>query len=141
MKRNTQAIVRLAAEKSEHARRRVLEALTVMQREDAVINFNTVCAAARVSKTFLYDPKHADLAEQIRSLRKVSRDLPVNGRTTSNKSDSAKDAQIARFKERLRALEERVQSLQQENEPLYGKLSRTRVMGEPAHASSASEVP
>jgi len=41
-----------------------------------------------------------------------------------NKSDSAKDAQIARYKERVRALEERVQSLQQENELLYGKLTR-----------------
>jgi polyhydroxyalkanoate synthesis regulator phasin len=34
-----------------------------------------------------------------------------------------KDAQIARFKERIRALEEQVRALQQENELLYGKLS------------------
>ncbi len=38
-------------------------------------------------------------------------------------SDLAKDAQIARFKERVRALEEQVRSLQEENELLYGKLS------------------
>jgi hypothetical protein len=62
LKRNTQTIVRLAAEKSRHARRRVMEALIEMQREGADINFNTVCAVARVSKTFLYDPKHSDLA-------------------------------------------------------------------------------
>ena len=60
-KRNTQAIVRLAAEKSNLARRRVIEAINELQRESAAINFNTVCAAARVSKTFLYDPKHSDL--------------------------------------------------------------------------------
>jgi len=71
-KRNTQTIVRLAAEKSHRARRRVIEAITVMEREGATINFNTVCSAARVSKTFLYDPKHSDLAEQIRSLRQVN---------------------------------------------------------------------
>lgn len=123
MKRNTQAIVRLAAEKSRHARQRVLEALTVMQRGGAVINFNTVCAAARVSKTFLYDPKQADLAQQIRSLRQVTHELASTNSVRSNKSDSAKDAQLARFKERVRVLEERVQSLQQENELLYGKLS------------------
>jgi hypothetical protein len=68
-KRNTQTIVRLATEKSQRARRRVIEAITVRQREGATINFNTVCSAARVSKTFLYDPKHSDLAQQIRLLR------------------------------------------------------------------------
>jgi hypothetical protein len=62
LKRNTQTIVRLAAEKSRHARRRVMEALIEMQRGGADINFNTVCAVARVSKMFLYDPKHSDLA-------------------------------------------------------------------------------
>ena len=48
LKRNTQTIVRLAAEKSQHARRRVLEAITQMQREGTAVNFNAVCAAARV---------------------------------------------------------------------------------------------
>jgi hypothetical protein len=122
-KRNTQSIVRLAAEKSQRARRRVIEAITVMQRDGAAINFNTVCAAARVSKTFLYDPKHTDLAEQIRSLRQVTHQTASIKPAGSNKSDSAKDAQIARFKQRVRTLEERVQSLQQENELLYGKLT------------------
>jgi len=41
----------------------------------------------------------------------------------SRKSDSAKDAQIVRFKERIRALEGQVRALQQENELIYGKLS------------------
>lgn len=37
--------------------------------------------------------------------------------------DSAKDAQIARFKEPTRALELEVRLLKEENELLYGKLS------------------
>jgi len=114
----------LAAEKSNQARRRVIEAINQMQRESATIKFNTICAAARVSKTFLHDPKHSDLAQQIRSLRQVTpRSTATNPTARSNKSDSAKDAQIARFKERVRALEEQVRSLQEENELLYGKLS------------------
>jgi Family of unknown function (DUF6262) len=121
--RNTQAIVRLAAEKSQHARRRVIAAITEMQRDGTAINFNTVCAAARVSKTFLYDPKHADLAEQIRSLRQVTHQAASIKPAGANKSDSAKDAQIVRFKERIRALEEQVRAVQEENELLYGKLS------------------
>lgn len=121
-KRNTQAIVRLAAEKSNQARRRVVESLNELQRTGAAINFNTVCTAARVSKTFLYDPKHSDLAQQIRSHRQVTPRSTATKPTRSSKSDSAKDAQIERFKERVSALEEQVRSLQEENELLYGKL-------------------
>ena len=121
--RNTQAIVRLAAEKSNQARRRAIEAINELQREGAAINFNTICAAARVSKTFLYDPKHSDLAEQIRSLRQVTPQSTATKSTRANKSDSAKDAQIARFKERVQTLEEQVRSLKEENELLYGKLT------------------
>jgi len=36
---------------------------------------------------------------------------------------SAKDAQIARFKEHVRQPEDQVRSLKEENELLYGKLS------------------
>lgn len=126
MKRNTRAIVQLAAEKSRQARLRVVAAITAMQREGAAVNFNTICRAARVSKTFLYDPKHSDLAEQIRSLRQSNPQLSTSTRTNSSKSDSAKDAQIGRFKERIRVLEEQVRSLKEENELLYGKLGNNR---------------
>src|SRR5215204_5801491 len=95
--------------------------MTALQREGVAVNFNTICRAARVSKTFLYDPKHSDLAGQIRSLRQSYPAPSV--RTNLNKSDSGKDAQIARFKERIRALELQVRLLKEENELLYGKLS------------------
>jgi Family of unknown function (DUF6262) len=114
------------SKKSNQARHRVIEAISELQRESAAINFNTICVAARVSKTFLYDPKHSDLAQRIRSLRQVTPQSSATKSTRENKSDSAKDAQIARFKERVRALEERVRVLQGENELLYGKLSNLR---------------
>lgn len=122
MKRNTQAIVHLAAEKSRLARLRVIAAITKMQSEGSSINFNTICTSARVSKTFLYDPKHSDLAQQIRSLRQLNSHSANLKLTRAKKSDSAKDAQIARFKERISRLEEQVRTLQEENELLYGKL-------------------
>jgi hypothetical protein len=128
LKRNTQAIVQLAAEKSRQARLRVVAAITTRQREGAAVNFNTICRAARVSKTFLYDPKHSDLAVQIRLLRQSNPQPAPSARTNSNKSDSAKDAQIARFKERIRALEEQVRSLREENELLYGKLTQVKMI-------------
>ena len=97
--------------------------ISAMQKRGGAVNFNTICRAARVSKTFLYDPKHSDLAEQIRSLRQHNPQSSTSTRTNSNKSDSAKDAQLARFKDRVRTLEEQVRSLKEENELLYGKLS------------------
>lgn len=117
----------LAAEKSRQARRRVIEAIAEMQREGTAINFNTICLAASVSKTFLYDPKHSDLAQQIRSQRQFNPQSATSRPIASKKSDSAKDAQLARFKERIKVLEEQVRILQQENELLYGKLSRRPV--------------
>src|SRR6266566_6618526 len=69
VKRNTQTVTRLAAEKSEKARQRTREALHLLQRQGKPINFATISKAAKVSKTFLYDPRHADLAEDIRRLR------------------------------------------------------------------------
>lgn len=126
MKRNTQAIVQLAAEKSRLARHRVVAAIATIQSQGGPINFNTIRIAARVSKTFLYDPKHSDLAEQIRSLRQANPRSSLDESTNSNKSDSAKDAQIVRFKERIKSLESQVRTLQEENELLYGKLSILR---------------
>ena len=121
-RRNTQAIVSLAAEKSSQARGRVIEAINEMQREGVAINFNAICVAAGVSKTFLYDPKHSDLAQQIRSLRQLNQQSATSRVMRANKSDSAKDVQIHRFKERIRILEDQVRTLRQENELLYSKL-------------------
>ncbi|MGH2478989.1 MAG: hypothetical protein ACRDHW_04970 [Ktedonobacteraceae bacterium] len=105
---DTEAVVRLAAEKSEKARVRTREAIASLQQQGKPINFST---AARVSKTFLCDPRHTDLAEEIRRLREmpVQRSPPVF--SPKGKSDDAKDAQIARLKERVQKLEQQVREL------------------------------
>ncbi len=122
-KPNTEAVVRLAAEKSEKARARTREAIQSLQQQGKPINFSTVCEVARVSKTFLYDPRHADLAEEVRRLRALPVQRPRAIQLPKGKSESAKDAQIARLKERVHKLEQQVRELQQENELLYGKLA------------------
>lgn len=55
-KPNTEAVVHLAAEKSEKARLRTREAIQSLQQQGKPMNFSMVCEGARVSKTFLYDP-------------------------------------------------------------------------------------
>lgn len=130
--RNTEAIVKLAEEKSLKARQRVREALRVLQEQGQAINFSMVCKAAKVSKTFLYDPRHADLAQEIRRLREygrpassvqLSQSAQSRKYSKHNKSETAKDAQIARIRERVQSLEQQVRTLQQENELLYGRLA------------------
>lgn len=116
MTRNTETIVQLAAEKSRQARLRGMAALTKMQSQGSPINFNTVCRSARVSKTFLYDPKHSHLAQQIRSLRQLNSQSPNVTLTRTTKSDSAKDAQIARLRERISKLEKQVRTFYEGNE-------------------------
>jgi Family of unknown function (DUF6262) len=124
-KPNTEAVVRLAAQKSEQARQRTREAIRYLQQQGQPINFSTVCEAAKVSKTFLYDPRHADLAQEIRLLRELPvQRLPPSIQSVKGKSESAKDAQIARLKERVQKLDRQVRILQQENELLYGKLAK-----------------
>jgi DNA invertase Pin-like site-specific DNA recombinase len=126
-KPNIEAVVLLAAQKSEQTRQRTREAIQSLQQQGKPINFSTVCEAANVSKTFLYDPRHADLAEEIRRLREVPIQRPPTVQAPHGKSEHAKDAQIARLKERVHQLEQKVNVLQQENELLYGKLA-----GQPA---------
>ena len=120
---NTQAVIRLAAEKSAQARQRTRAAIESLQQQSKPINFSTVCEEARVSKTFLYDPRHGDLAAEIRRLRELPVQRKVTASSPSGKSESAKDAQIARLKERVQKLEQQARALQQENELLYGRLA------------------
>lgn len=123
VKRNTEAVTRLAAEKSEKARQRTREALHLLQRQGKPINFATISKAAKVSKTFLYDPRHADLAAEIRQLRDQPLQQASTVQSPRRKSETAKDAQLARWKERVQKLEQQVKTLQLENEVLYGKLA------------------
>ena len=123
LKRSTEAIVSLAAQKSEQARERTRQAIHELQQQGKPVNFTTVCIAAKVSKTFLYDARHADLAQEIRRLREQAPQDPLVILSSRGKTDGAKNAQIARLQERVRRLEQQVRELQQENELLYGKLA------------------
>jgi Family of unknown function (DUF6262) len=123
VKRNTQTVTRLAAEKSEKAWQRTREALHLLGKQGKPINFATISKAANVSKTFLYDPRHADLAEEIRRLRNQPLQRASAFQSSKRKSETAKDAQLARLKERVQKLEQQVRALQLENEVLYGRLA------------------
>jgi hypothetical protein len=99
--------------------------LQELQQRGESITFAAVCQAAHVSKTFLYDPRQADLAAEIRRLRDLpsSHGKETHPATRPGKNDAAKDVQLARLQERLRVLEHEVQRLREENAVLYGRLA------------------
>lgn len=121
--RNTAAIAGLAAAKSAAACGRVRAALAAWQERDGAVTVAAVCRAARVSKAFLYDPQHADLLRELRQLAAAGPPRASLAVARRGKSDAAKDAQLARLRERVVALERQVRALQQENELLYGRLA------------------
>lgn len=121
---NTSAIRHLAAVKSQNARKRVVEVLKTLSKTGQPVSFNAVSKAANVSKTFLYDPKHADLADHIRRLRSAPAQRQTQSTSPTNKTDAAKDVQLARLKERIQAAERELRELQRENEVLWGRLAQ-----------------
>lgn len=120
----TDAITRLAVAKHHAARQRVVTALDDWPTSRSM-TFAAVCQAAKVSKTFLYDPRQADLAECIRHRRAqpLERNEVMTTAVLRGKSDMAKDAQIARLQERVRLQEQELQRLRTENATLYGRLA------------------
>lgn len=121
--RNTASIREFATAKSTATRQRVVKALKDLEARGDPVNFTTVCRAAKVSKTFLYDPRHADLAQEIRRLRESPPKPSPTTQAAPGKSNTTKDAQIARLIERIRAAEQELQALRQENERLWGRLA------------------
>jgi len=125
--RNTVAIAQIAAQKRQDARERVRTVLADLEQRGVSCSLRLVAQEAHVSRTFLYDPKNADLAENIRRVQHLYQEQPpdpLSSQTIAHgKSDRAKDAQIARLQERIKDLEKRVRDLQQENQHLYGKLA------------------
>jgi hypothetical protein len=116
--------VNLAAEKSRQARRRVLEAINELQRDGPTVNFNTICQPLVFRRRSFTIPNIRILRNRFAHSVNPNSQSSTSNRTNSSKSDSAKDAQIARCKERITALEEQLRALREENELLYGKLSK-----------------
>lgn len=125
--RNTVALAQSAVRKRQDARERVRLVIADLEQRGVARSLRAIAQDAQVSRTFLYDPKNADLAAAIRRVQQLSQEHPAappSGQISAHgKSDRAKDAQIARLQERMKDLEKRVRDLQQENQQLYGKLA------------------
>lgn len=115
-KSNTDAIVKLAKEKSKEVRNRVEKTLSEMSLKKERINFNSVSQRAQVSKSWLY--KEHDIRERIEVLRERQIKATYNSPKKSTKSE---DVLIKSLKKRIKELEEENSKLKKQLERSYGQ--------------------
>lgn len=118
MKRNsnTDAIVKLAKEKSIEVRKRVEKKISEMALKNETINFNSVSKQANVSKSWLY--KERDIRKRIETLREQRIRKTYNPPKRSTRSE---DVLIKSLKERIKELESENQDYKEQLERAYGR--------------------
>lgn len=116
-KPNTDAIVKLAKEKSIKVRNKVEKTISEMALRNEKINFNTVSKKADVSKSWLY--KEKDIRERIELLRK--RQFTKVSNPPKNKVRS-EEVLIKSLKSRIKELEQENKDLRKQLEKAYGNI-------------------
>lgn len=117
--RNLTGLRQSAQQRHQTARRRADEAIQRLVRAGQPVNFRRVAAAAAVSPAWLY--KHADVKARIVALRDQGTPRPPVA-PAQRASDASKDALLATFRQRVRALEEENRQLRRKIAVAYGQL-------------------
>lgn len=113
---NTDAIVKLAKEKSIEVRKNVEKTISEMALKNQKINFNSVAIKANVSKSWLYKNK------DIRSRIEVLREQQVNQEHNRSKTKERSGEVIIRtFKRKIKELEKENQKLKKQLEKAYSQ--------------------
>lgn len=117
--RNTDKIIQLAKEKSHNTRLNVEKMISKMSLEGKTINFNTVSAEAKVSKSWLY--KESDIRKQIENIRHRQLNGKILNSTPIKKNKKSEEILIKTLKVRIKELEEENCHLKNQVQKLYGK--------------------
>ena|SRR5450631_3811228 len=120
-KRNVEGMKDHAQRRSQEARERVDQAITMLVRERKSINFNTVARSAGVTKSYLYT--QSDVRARIEALR-TSQVTPVHSRQViaHERTDASKDLLLAAKDRRMKALEEENRQLKAELKKALGSM-------------------
>lgn len=118
--RNTDKIIQLAKEKSHNTRLNVEKIISKMSLEGKTINFNTVAAEAKVSKSWLY--KESDIRKQIENIRHRQLNGKRLNSTPLKKNKKSEEILIKTLKARIKELEEENGQLKNQVQKLYGEL-------------------
>lgn len=122
-KRNTEGLAQVAQEKRKETFERLEKGIQSLIKERKVINFNTVAAAAGVSKAWLYrEPEVKARIEQLRKQATPKKEVPA----AQKASDASKDALIKTLRERIKKIEAENQDLRRQNEVAYGQVLKVR---------------
>jgi len=102
-KNNTGNLLKHSQTKSRISHEKVDLAIRKMIKNKELINFNSVAAAANVSKPFLYNNK--EIRERIETLRKQQQNVNNPKDVKRNMSDQSKDALIEILRMKIKDLE------------------------------------
>ncbi|MFK4327008.1 polyhydroxyalkanoate synthesis regulator phasin [Bacillus sp. RC97] len=114
--KNTNAIIRLAKEKSDKTKEKVERTISEMAIKGETINFNSVSKNANASKSWLY--RNKDIRTRIETLRNQQ---IKKSQVFKRKSPRSEEILIKTLKERIKKLEAENLDLKKQIEKLYGK--------------------
>jgi uncharacterized protein YceH (UPF0502 family) len=120
-KRNIEGILNSAKQKAEQTRKRAEEAITLLIREQRLINFKAVAETAQISTAWLY----ANEEIKMRIIHLRSQQVPkaqVKIPSREQASTASKDAMIAALQKRVREQATEIQELKKQLEAAYGPL-------------------
>jgi uncharacterized protein YceH (UPF0502 family) len=120
-KRNIEGILNSAKQKAEQTRKRAEEAITLLIREQRLVNFKAVAETAQISTAWLY----ANEEIKMRIIHLRSQQVPkaqVKIPSREQASTASKDAMIAALQKRVREQATEIQELKKQLEAAYGPL-------------------
>jgi len=129
---NTTHLVAAAQRRHELTRSKAIQALRELEHAGSPVNFQTIAAAAGVSRSWLYT--QPDIKSEIQRLREAAREAPTS---TVPVAQKASDTSLLR---RLETANQRNRELAAENQQLRRQLARAlgdqRATRDPATTSS-----
>jgi pyruvate-formate lyase len=119
-KRNTEAVVKKAKEKTAQSIERVEKAIREMSTANEPINVARVAEQSGVSRQWIY--KNEAILSRIKRLSEQGSTKKVVVKKSQVRSESSKDAIIATLQARVKSLEEENSELKSQLQVAYGEL-------------------
>lgn len=118
--RNTEGLKASAMQKRQETAKKVDEAIKLLIKEKALINFNSISKRSGVSKAYLY--QHQAIRERIETFRKQQQGLPSRKHIKNEMADSSKDVLLNAKNKRIKLLEDEIKRLKDQLKRLGGEL-------------------
>ncbi|MDO0825382.1 DUF6262 family protein [Desulfosporosinus nitroreducens] len=118
--RNTAGLKASAEQKKIYAAKKVDEAIKLLIKEKALINFNSVSERSGVSKAYMYN--HPEVRQRIETLRQQQRGLSSRKYVKNEMTNSSKDVLLAAKNKRIKDLEDEVERLKEKLKRLGGEI-------------------